>query len=262
MYCLCIAARKGGVGKTTAAWNIGVSLAYEFGKRVLLVDCDTQQSLTNRFWANRPDDDEIYGLGDVLLGQCTMNDAIVEFNPSPKLCLLPSTVELDRAHAALQTSRNLTALKDALATVEDDFDVAVMDTMPTTSTLLLNAMNAADGIVAVVKSKDAESLESMRHIRQVAEQLQMDATWLGAVVNMDVTQHTIAKGLFEQELEETVAETRVPVLDTRIHQASAIEEASLLHKSVHAFRRSNPKAKRASEEINSLVLELVDKAYL
>lgn len=260
MYILCIAARKGGVGKTTVAWNIGVSLAYEFGRRVLLVDCDTQQSLTNRFWGDRPADDEIYGLGDVLQGQCSVEDAVVEFSGNPKLCLLPSTVELDRAHSVLQAERNLTAIRDALAAVEDDFDVVVLDTMPTTSTLLLNAMAAADGIVAVVKSRDAESLESMRHIRRVAEQLRMDAAWLGAVVNMDISQKTIAKTIFEGQLAETVEETQVPVLDARIHQASAIEEASLLHKSVHAFRRSNPKAKRASEEINALVLELVDKA--
>lgn len=260
MYILCIAARKGGVGKTTLAWNVGVSLAYEFGRRVLLVDCDTQQSLTNRFWANRPVDDEIYGLGDVLLGQCSVKDATVEFCDNPKLCLLPSTVELDRAHSTLQDTRNLTALKGALAAVEDDYDVVVLDTMPTTSTLLLNAMTAADGIVAVVKSKDAESLESMRHIRQAAEQLRMDAAWLGAAVNMDVTQRTVAKTIFEARLAETVEETQVPVLESRIHQAAAIEEASLLHKSVHAFRRANPKAKRASEEINALVMELVDKA--
>lgn len=123
-------------------------------------------------------------------------------------------------------------------------------------------MAAADGIVAVVKSRDAESLESMRHIRQVAEQLRMDAAWLGAVVNMDISQRTVAKTIFEEALAETIEETRVPVLESRIHQAAAIEEASLLHKSVHAFRRGNPKAKRASEEINALVLELTDKAYL
>lgn len=262
MYTLCIAARKGGVGKTTLAWNIGVSLAYEFGKRVLLVDCDTQQSLTNRFWASRPADDEIYGLGDALLGQCPAEDAVVEFSAGPKLALLPSTVELDRAHAALQGNHDLTALKKVLASVEDDYDVAVIDTMPTTSTLLLNAMGAADGIVAVVKSKDAESLESMRHIRQVADQLRMDAAWLGAVVNMDITQRTVAKTIFEEKLGEVVSETHVPVLESRIHQASAIEEASLLHKSVYAFRRGNPKAKRASEEIDALVLELIDKAYI
>lgn len=262
MYVLCIAARKGGVGKTTLAWNVGVSLAYEFGRRVLLVDCDTQQSLTNRFWGSRPADDEIYGLGDVLRGLCGIEDAIVEFSANPKLCLLPSTIELDRAHSDLQVEHNLTAIRDALDAVEDDFDVVLLDTMPTTSTLLLNAMNTADGIVAVVKSRDAESLESMRHIRQVAEQLRMDAAWLGAVVNMDISQRTVAKTIFEEALAETVVETRVPVLESRIHQAAAIEEASLLHKSVHAFRRSNPKAKRASEEINALVLELIDKAYL
>ncbi|MGN0038044.1 MAG: ParA family protein [Coriobacteriales bacterium] len=262
MYILSIAARKGGVGKTTIAWNIAVSLAFEFGRRVLLVDCDTQQSLTNRFWAGRPDDDDIYGLGDVLLGECDIHDAIVPFSADPKLSLLPSTVELDNAHAELQRTRNLTALKEALKGIEDEYDVVVIDTMPTTSTLMLNAMVAADGIVAVLKSRDAESLESMRHIRQLAEELQMDATWLGAIVNMDMAQKTVAKTLFEEVLLEVVEETKVPVLESRIHQASAIEEASLKHKSVFAFRKGNPKAKRAADEINALAMELVDKAYL
>jgi len=139
---LAIANQKGGVAKTTTAAALATAF-HERGRRVLLVDLDSQACLT---FALGVDPDE-GGLGshDVMLGG-RVADAVV--TTAEGVDLVPATLDLAGVDAALtgREDRDL-VLRQALSVVADDYDDVVLDCSPSLGVLTLNALAAADEVL-------------------------------------------------------------------------------------------------------------------
>lgn len=140
----CIANQKGGVGKTTTAVNLAAGLA-KLGQRVLLVDLDPQGNATMGSGVNKSDlEVSVY---QVLLGMGDLRSA-VHTSETGHYDVLPSNRDLAGAEVEMvELDQRELRLKQALASVLDQYDFVLIDCPPALSMLTLNGLCAAHGVI-------------------------------------------------------------------------------------------------------------------
>ena len=167
MRILAITNQKGGVGKTTSAVNLSAALA-KLGKRVLIIDLDPQGNATTGCGIVKTD--ALPTVYQLLLGDTSLASAVVKTEYG--FDILPANRELAGAEIELiELDGREQRLKDALATVADQYDYVLIDCPPALNMLTVNALVAAQSVLIPMQCEYyaleglSDLVETLRKVR-------------------------------------------------------------------------------------------------
>ena len=151
---IAVANQKGGVGKTTTTFSLGVALS-KMGKKVLLVDADPQGDLTTYMgWYEQ--DKLPLTLADLM--EQSMNDEQIRakeaiLHHKENVDLIPSNLDLSAMEMSLVNamSREYT-MRNCLSEVKKDYDYIILDCMPSLGMMMINALASTDSVIIPVQS--------------------------------------------------------------------------------------------------------------
>ena len=251
--------QKGGTAKTTTVENLGIGLARE-GKKVLLVDTDPQGSLTISLGYPRPDELEVT-LFD-LLNKTINEDSVTAgegiLHQAEGIDLIPANISLAGLEVALVNTMNQERiLKQFLEPVKGNYDYVLLDCMPSLGMLTVNALAAADAALVPVQANylSAKGLEQLlQTINKVKRQINPKLRIEGILLTM-----VDGRTNYGREISSLIRDTyggHIKIFNSEIPRSVRAAEISAEGKSIFLH---DPKGKVA-EAYQNLTKEVLTNA--
>ena len=253
---IAITNQKGGVGKTTTTVNLGVGLARQ-GRRVLLLDADPQGSLSISLGIKQPD--------DLSVSLATIMQGVIEDEPVPVdtavhhhaegVDFIPANIELSGIDVSLvNTMSREHVLKTHVTELRKHYDYILIDCMPSLGMMPINALVGADSVIIpsqpnFLSTKGLNLL--MRSIARVKRQINPGLTIDGILLTMVDSRTNNAKAIIAS-LRSTVGQN-LRVFNSEIPYSVRAAECSNEGKSIFAHDKHG----KVAQSYDALAQEVI-----
>ena len=240
---IAICNQKGGVGKTTTTVNLGVGLAMQ-GKKVILIDADPQSDLTTCLGWQDTD-----RLSITLATKFTevMRDELQDplsgiLRHQEGVDLVPASLDLSAMEMSLVTAMSReNIMRSYLEQVKANYDYVLIDCMPSLGMITINALAAADSVIIPVQTQYlpakgmTQLLQTVAKVkRHINPNLKIDGVLLTLVDGRTNLARSTAEAL------RTNFGSVMKIYKTSIPTAVKAAEVSSKGKSIYAYEPSSP----------------------
>lgn len=231
---ICITNQKGGVGKTTTTYSLGLGLRKK-GYKVLIVDLDPQGNLSFSVGAETEESITIY---EVLKGEYNAEEAIQH---TPIIDIIPSNIVLSGVDLEFTHTGREFLLREALSNVQNIYDYIIVDTPPSLNILTVNAFALSDKIIIPMIA----DIFSLQGIAQLYETIDRVKRYCNPSINIEgilltrYNKRIILSSEIKGTAEMIAKELNTTVFNTHIRSSISIQEAQTKQENLYEYAPRN-----------------------
>jgi chromosome partitioning protein len=246
MKTISIANQKGGVGKSTVAYNLAFGFAIYQKAKVLLIDLDSQRNTTSVLKA----DEMMPTINEVLTNKADIKDSIKQIGD---ISFISASQSLSSIEATLTTVGKEYRLRKALDSIKNKYDYVFIDTPPALGTLTINALTASDYVI-IPTSADYFALNGIgqlyENIQSIKEYTNAKLKIAGIVINR--LNNTILNQNLSDSIQEIAKSIQTILFKTSLREYIAIRESQQKQQNIFQYAPNSKSAQDFKDFIKEL----------